>query len=127
MTREELLKSPEYWFEHAQNELFRQVIEFMENENLNRTQLANKLGVSKGYITQLLNGDFNHSLKKLIDLSLSIGMVPQIEYKSVEQVIREDKATTYFHSGTTIAAMSTKEPGMTVSTKAATRAKPRIK
>ena len=34
-TREELLKTPEYWFEQAQNELYRHVTEFMEKEGIN--------------------------------------------------------------------------------------------
>jgi len=91
VTRKEILRSPEYWFEEIQNELYRQVVEFMEQENLNQTQLADRLGVSKGYISQLLKGEFNHSLKKLIELSLSMGRVPRIEYKAIAQVLEEDK------------------------------------
>lgn len=95
MTRKELLSHPEYWFTEAQDELFRQVIEYMERENLNQTQLAERLGVSKGYISQLLKGDFNHSLKKLIEISLLIGKVPRIEYKSLAQLLEEDKRRAY--------------------------------
>lgn len=95
ITRKELLKSPEYWFEEAQNELYRQVIEFMERENLNQTQLAERLGVSKGYISQVLKGEFNYTLKKLIELSLAVGKIPQIEYREVEQVIEDDSKTQY--------------------------------
>lgn len=90
-TREELLKTPEYWFEQAQNELYRQVTEFMKKEGINQTQLAEKLGVSKGYISQIMKGEFNYTLKKLIELSLAIGKVPAIEYKSICEIIREDK------------------------------------
>jgi transcriptional regulator with XRE-family HTH domain len=100
ITREELLSSPEYWFAEAQNELFRQVIEYMERENLNQTQLAERFGVSKGYISQLLNGEFNHSLKKLIEISLSIGVVPRIKYKTVSQVLAEYKRPRYSERGT---------------------------
>jgi predicted XRE-type DNA-binding protein len=81
MTREKLLKSPAYWFEYQQNELFRQVDEYMRSEKINQTELAERLDVSKGYISQILNGNFNYTLKKLIEISLSIGLVPQIGYK----------------------------------------------
>jgi transcriptional regulator with XRE-family HTH domain len=88
--REELLKTPEYWFEQAQNELYRQVTEFMREEGINQTQLAEKLGVSKGYISQIMKGEFNYTLKKLIELSMAIGKVPRIDYKDINDVINED-------------------------------------
>ena len=96
ITREDLLNSPEYWFEDAQNELYRQVIEYMEREGINQNQLAERLGVSKGYVSQILKGEFNYTLKKLIEISLAIGQVPKIEYASVANVIEEDAKTTYF-------------------------------
>jgi transcriptional regulator with XRE-family HTH domain len=90
MTREKLLKSPAYWFEYEQNELFRQVSEYMRRENINQTELAAKLNVSKGYISQILNGNFNYTLKKLIELCLAIGLVPQITFTKVEEVVNQD-------------------------------------
>jgi len=97
ITREELLRTPEYWFEHAQNELYRQVTEFMENEGINQTQLADKLNVSKGYVSQVLKGEFNYTLKKLIELSMAIGKVPVIVYKSIDDVENEDSQSRYLH------------------------------
>jgi len=96
-TREELLKTPEYWFEQAQNELYRQVTEFMKKEGINQTQLAERLGVSKGYISQVMKGEFNYTLKKLIELSMAVGKVPRIEYKTIGEVITEDKHSPYIH------------------------------
>ena len=93
ITRGELLKSPEYWFENAQNDLFRQVTEYMEKEGINQNQLANRLGVTKGYVSQILKGEFNYTLKKLIEISLAIGKVPQIEYKTIADIISEDNRT----------------------------------
>ena len=92
-TREEVLRSPEYWFEEAQNELYRQVVEYMEKSGLNQTQLAEKLGVSKGYVSQILKGEFNYTLKKLIEISLAVGKVPQVEYKRIQEVINEESKT----------------------------------
>ncbi len=42
----------------------------MQKENLTRTKLAEKLHVTKGYVTQVLNGNFDHKLSKLIELAL---------------------------------------------------------
>ena len=91
ITREELIKSPEYWFEEAQNELFRQVTTYIEKEKINQTQLAQRLNVSKGYISQILNGNFNYTLKKLIEISLTIGVIPKIQYKPIAQELIEDR------------------------------------
>jgi transcriptional regulator with XRE-family HTH domain len=93
ITREELLKSPEYWFENAQNELYRQVIEYKESKGINQSQLAAELGVTKGYVSQILKGEFNYTLKKLIEISLAIGKVPRIEYKEISELLTEDRKT----------------------------------
>ena len=90
-SREELLRSPDYWFQDAQLELYKQVSDYMKREGINRTQLAERLKVSKGYITQILNGDFNYTLKKLIEVSLNIGVIPKLEFVDVDQAIQEDK------------------------------------
>ena len=58
--REELLRTEEYWFETLQNDIYRMVSEYLQKEDMNQTQLAVKLGVSKGYISQIINGNFNY-------------------------------------------------------------------
>lgn len=88
--REELLTSPEYWTTKAQFDLYACVEDYMRSHNMNRTQLAEYLGVSKGYISQLLNGDYDHKLSKLVELSLAFGMAPKIEFLPIEDVINED-------------------------------------
>ncbi len=118
ITREELLKSPEYWFENAQNDLYGQVIEYMETEGINQNQLAERLGVTKGYVSQILKGEFNYTLKKLIEISMAVGKVPQIEYKSIADVLLADKATQYL-SAEPQHLQSINEPVFTVSEEAA--------
>ncbi|NVM62001.1 transcriptional regulator with XRE-family HTH domain [Mucilaginibacter sp. SG538B] len=90
-TRAEVLKRPEYWFEAIQNDLYEQVALYMEAEELNQTELAKVLGYSKGYISQILNGHFNHSIKKLIDLSVKIGKVPVVSYQDIDEIISRDE------------------------------------
>ena len=86
MTREELLRCPEYWTTLIQNELYRQIESYMEERNMNKSQLAEHLGCSRGYVTQLLNGDFDHKLSKLVELSLAIGLAPTIAFNDLEHV-----------------------------------------
>ena len=37
---------------------------------MTQSEFAERLGVSKGYISQILNGDFDHKLSKLTQLLL---------------------------------------------------------
>ena len=61
----------------------------MQNNHLSRSDLARELGVTKGYISQVLNGDFDHRLSKLVKLSLAVGMVPQISYIPLDKVFSD--------------------------------------
>jgi transcriptional regulator with XRE-family HTH domain len=90
MTREELLSMPEYWVAQIQTEIYRCADQFMEERHMNRTQFAEYLGVSKGYVTQLLSGDYNYSIEKLVELSLKIGYVPQVSFEEIERTLQMD-------------------------------------
>lgn len=87
---EQLVKTPEYWMETIQNDLYSAVKKYMEDKNLTQSQLAQELQVSKGYVSQVLNGNFNYTLKKLIELSLHVGAVPDLELNSVEAYIEKE-------------------------------------
>ncbi len=91
MKRDELLRSPEYWTAEYQNELYRQITAFMESRHMNKTQLAEYLGCSKGYGTQLLNGEFDHKLSKFVELSLAINKIPEITFSDVDDYILSDE------------------------------------
>ena len=90
ITREELLKTDEYWFETIQNEIYRQVEIYLRENNLTQSQFAEKLGVTKGYVSQILNGNYNATLKKLIELSLAIEIAPVIDFQNLNEYIKED-------------------------------------
>ena len=91
MSRKEILSSPEYWIAKAQMDLYDRADVFMETNGMNRAQLAKHLGVSKGYVSQLLNGDYDHKLSKFIELSIAFGFVPKIEFEPIDDVISEDR------------------------------------
>jgi transcriptional regulator with XRE-family HTH domain len=92
MKRKELLKNPGYWTSKIQFELYDKLLNYLDENNLNKTQFAKKLGVSKGYISQILNGDFNHKISKLVELSLAIDKIPKIEFVNADEFIEEDAA-----------------------------------
>lgn len=89
---EEIYKNPDYWVFNIQGNLHSQFKEYMEENNLNQKQLAEKLGISKSYLSQILNGNFNHSIEKLCSLSLSIGKIPIITFKDVSEHINSLKS-----------------------------------
>lgn len=91
LSKKELLKTPEYWVEEIQNQLFIEVQAYMQANNLNRIKLAEEWGVSKGYITQILNGQCNFSLKKLVELSLKMQKAPVINYVQTDDIYETNK------------------------------------
>lgn len=73
-----LRKQPEFVLTQLQNELYRELTAYMERNTLSKKQLAEKLGVSPSYISQVLNGNFNFTILKLVELALAIDKVPVI-------------------------------------------------
>ncbi len=91
ITRKELLKSKEYWLAKFQVALYEQVENYLMENKLTKTEFAAKLGVSKGYVSQILNGDFDHKLSKLIELSLAINKAPLLKFEELEKYISLDR------------------------------------
>ena len=81
MTHKELLATPEYWTTKIQIDLYQKVNQYLKDNHLTRTELAKRLGVSKGYISQILNGDYDHRISKLVELSLAIGYTPHLVFE----------------------------------------------
>lgn len=94
MTREDVLKSPEYWTAMIQIALYNCAEKYMKANGKNRKQLAEHLGVSKGYVTQLLSGEYDHRLSKMVELALACGCVPQVDFISVEKIIERESFKT---------------------------------
>lgn len=90
MKRSDLLRNPGWWLAEIQNDLYAVIYEYMEKHHLKKKDIADMLGVSKGYVTQILSGNFDHKISKLVDLSLSFGKAPKISYVDLEKYISED-------------------------------------
>lgn len=83
---------PAYWIQNIQYSLNALVNKYLHDNDLNRSDFANKLGVSKGYVSQILNGEFDHKLSKMVELALACGMVPKFEFVPIsmaDQVVQE--------------------------------------
>ncbi|MGD9993480.1 MAG: helix-turn-helix domain-containing protein [Salinivirgaceae bacterium] len=94
MKREKLLKSKGYNVTKIQNELFRELTAYLEKNKMNRTQLAKQLGVTKGYVSQVLNGDFDYKLSKLVEFSLAMGKVPQVKFVAFDEIDKSLESNT---------------------------------
>ena len=91
MNRNELVKSKEYWMAQIQLNLFELIENYCKKNNLNKTQLAARLGVTKSYVTQILNGDFDHKVSKLVELSLAFGKVPVLQFIDFDKYVGKNK------------------------------------
>lgn len=87
ITREELIKSKEFWLVRLQSALYEQVEKYLKDNGITKTEFAAKLGVSKGYNSQILNGDYDHKLSKFIELSLAINKAPLLELVNLEDCL----------------------------------------
>lgn len=69
---ERLTRTPEgmrlYQQERAIQEITELICEVMEEEPISRSELAKRLGKSKGYITQLLDGRSNMTVRTISDV-----------------------------------------------------------
>lgn len=90
ISRNELLSSKEYWLTKINYELYEQVNNYLSKNKISKTEFAKTLGVSKGYVSQILNGDFDHKTGKLIELCLAIGKVPVLKFENLVDFLEED-------------------------------------
>lgn len=90
MERSELLQSKEYWSEKIKLDLYQVVLNYKNQNKLTLDKLAVKLGVTKGYLSQVLNGNFDHKISKLVELAIACNMVPVIKYEPMDQYLTDD-------------------------------------
>jgi len=76
----------DYEFEGVILDVTEQIVKLMKTHNINRKKLADKLGCSTAYITKLLRGNQNLTLKKLLEVSLALNSKIKIEIGD-EQVL----------------------------------------
>jgi len=81
-----------------------QVVASMEAQGISRAELAKRLGVSKAFITKLLNGNPNLTIKTMvslaktldcdlsIDLHISPTKIPNVSKKQSGQVLKSRKS-----------------------------------
>jgi len=83
---EEDKKDPDYQIERLLLEINEKILEILEEKGLTRKAFAEKLGVSSAYITKLLNGRPNLTLKSLIKIALTLNVKLRVEIKDYAKV-----------------------------------------
>ena len=56
------------------------IVAAMQAKGMNRAELASRMGTSKAYITRLLRGDANPTVRSLVRLGLILGVVPTVTF-----------------------------------------------
>jgi transcriptional regulator with XRE-family HTH domain len=72
-----------------QMELTEQILKELEKRNLSRSDLAAVLGVSRSYISQLLNGRVNLRSDTFFKLCFEIGLIPNVNYSRKDDLLFE--------------------------------------
>ncbi|WP_010418538.1 helix-turn-helix domain-containing protein [Anaerophaga thermohalophila] len=92
--KEKILNEPSYWIEGINGFLYDAIVSYMEENGLNRTKLAEYLGISKGRISQILNdGDINFSIAKIIEIALKVGKYPVFELQDKQEYLNRSPKT----------------------------------
>ncbi len=73
--------TPEYKAEVISMNIANDVFKIMKEAKLSKSELAKKMGVSKSYITQMLNGKSNMTVLSLVKLSDVLGIEVKIDLK----------------------------------------------
>ena len=90
--REEIIRGSTYWLTKVQIQVFNLLNTYMEENNLTQKQVAEKLNVSPSYVSQILNGNFNFTISKLIELALLVGKAPIIQFETIEKILEAEAA-----------------------------------
>lgn len=65
---------------------------FMKEQNLTRSQLADRLGVSPPYITKILNGNPNLTIKTMLKLADALNQDLEINFKTKQKIRAQQRA-----------------------------------
>ncbi|WP_134705417.1 helix-turn-helix transcriptional regulator [Rahnella sp. CJA17(1/100)] len=68
----------------------------MEDKDISKTDLAVKLGKTKAYISQLLSGSKNMTLKTMSDVCFALGIKPSVDFKDIEDSVVSDSTVKKF-------------------------------
>src|SRR5437588_12201455 len=63
------------------------ICELMHEQDVSRTELALRLGKSKGYVSQMLDGTRNMTLRSVADFFLALGRAAHLRDLSIDETV----------------------------------------
>lgn len=69
----EAQNDPSYWSEVAKSDMAVEIYQHMEQQGISRAKLAEKVGVSKQYISKILGGNINFTIDSMSKLLFALG------------------------------------------------------
>ena len=67
--------------------------EILERERINKSTLAKLMGKTKGYLSQLLGGGRNLTLRSMADLAFHLGYIVKVEFTKKRSLKKQDVFT----------------------------------
>lgn len=96
ITREHLLRNERFWIETIQNRIYNDLASYIKTEKISQKEIAKILGVSKGRISQILNGsNLNFRIDTLVKICLAINKVPNFKFEDIKSFIELDTKSNY--------------------------------
>lgn len=96
ITREHLLRNERFWTETIQNKIYNDLASYIKTEKISQKEIAKRLGVSKGRISQILNGsNLNFRIDTLVKICLAINKVPNFKFEDIKSFIESDTKSNY--------------------------------
>lgn len=86
---EKILADQGYWLTDIQHQLQEAVRKYLKEQGLTQQQFAERMGVNQSYISQILNGQFDHRISRMIAIYLAIEQVPFISTRPLQEVIEQ--------------------------------------
>lgn len=90
---EQRRNDPDYEFEVLLLEVNRQISALMKSEGVRKVDLAGRLGVSRAFITKLLRGETNVTLKTLVRVAIALNAEFKIQFVPVEANVMQERWT----------------------------------
>lgn len=82
--------SDTYWVEEAILDFTEEIARLLNEGNLTRKELAERLGTSKAYVTKILRGSANFTIESMVKIGRALGCKMQIELVPAEVQQAED-------------------------------------
>lgn len=92
MNREQLLRNETYWIETIQNRIYHELVSHIRANDLSQKEMAKRLGVSKGRISQILSGNYlNFKIDSIVKIALATDNIPNIKFENIDNYVHRDK------------------------------------